>query len=123
MIRRASVEATGSDGTATGNLEQEFETFGFIQAIKVTYAGTAPVGTTVVVKETGGLGQTFLTISGNTDKTYYPTPPEHDASGVETGGRALFQIEGKLRVEVSDTNVLDPAVTVDVQVMENRDIR
>jgi hypothetical protein len=116
-----AVTTLGANGSATGTTTytppvQRATIEGFLTAIKLDFATTAPASTVVTVKEVGGLGRTLLTApAGYTDVVYYPTVPEENAVGGATGGRMYPYLECTgIEVTVTLSNALTPVVTVEL---------
>jgi len=119
-----AVNTLGANGSATGTTTytppvQRATIEGFLTGIKLDFAATAPASTVVKIEEVGGLGRTLLTApAGNTDILYYPTVPEHDAAGALPGGRMYPHLECTgIKVTVTLSNALSPAVTVTLDIM------
>ncbi len=124
-IRSLQVTTTGTDGNATGSKTSDWSLRpSVLDAIKVDYAGTAPATTDLTISEADGLGRTLLTLSNlATDGVYYPRHTTHDAAGADAGTKAPYVIEGRITAAVAQSNALAPAVTVELQVIENTDVR
>ena len=115
---RASIETVGSAGVAVGS-----HTFsgvhGIFRKAVVNYNASAP-GTTVVAftEQTGGVTETFLTLTGNTDAVERPSVLLADAVGADSAIREQPYIEGDLIIDVTLSDALASAVDIVVIVEE-----
>lgn len=118
-----TVTTTDSAGAATGSATPDPDHgISYLTDVKLTY-NSAPATTKVVISEVGGLGKTLLSIIGNTDGIFPARTPTYSAlDGALTGGFDLVQFSGQLQVDVTLSDALDPAVTVELEYLDNRDI-
>jgi hypothetical protein len=99
------VRLTGTtDGSGDLVVTGEFSILGWLVAVEWVDGDFADGVDAVlsVVDTPSGVDQTLLTLTdANDDKWYFPTGPEHDQAGAETGTRALLMINGTLKLVVS----------------------
>lgn len=125
-VYELKVTTAGDAGSAVGEAVLGFDiSAGAIGGIRLDYHASAPVTTNVLITEVGGLSQPILTVEDNaTDGLYYPERPIHVAvDGSLASGTSLIQIDGQLKVQVTDCDALTDAVVVTVQVLESDALR
>ena len=123
-IYRLKVTTTGVGGSAVGSAVLPFDLPPcLLEAVKVDYHASAPNTTDLTLVETKGLGRTLLTLANNaTDGTYYPRHTTHDTAGADAGSKTPFVVEGPLQVSLAQCDALIDAVTVDLLLVENRNV-
>lgn len=119
-----AVTTTGDPGSATGSntLGHELERM-FLLGVKIDYHASAPATTDVTITEVGGLGQTLLTLTNvNTDGFYYPRVEVDDPTGTGLGVYNPLMVEGDVQVAVAGCDALTDAVSVTLQLLDNKEI-
>lgn len=114
------VTTTGSAGSASGSADSP-PIMGELLAVKLDYDGSAPATTKVDLDELGGAARKILNKAASaTDVTHYPRVQMQDNTGANlTGIYERFFLAGrKVRVAVTSSNALAPALTVTFLVLE-----
>jgi hypothetical protein len=119
-----NVTTTGDPGEATGSTSLGHDLGRlFLVGVHLDFHASVPATTDVTISESGGFGQTLLTLTNvNAGGWYYPRVEIHGPDGAALGLYDLVMVEGDILVEVAGCNALADAVAVTLQFIDNREI-
>jgi len=100
MAASLSITTVGADGsaTATGTVR---DVYGLLMAVYIEYL-SQPVTTVIAFKQTvGGITETMLTITGNTNGVFRPLGATVDNVGTAAVDNHPHTIDGKIDVTIT----------------------